>query len=180
MATAIHTNATTNTIPTPTIGTVSTAATPKPAMMTIKFFHADAALFDMDGTLTDSISSVKAAWSRVAQQLNMDKDYVIGATHGKRPIDNLRRLKPHLQELHNDDMDPHVQEFEESDLLMRTIHMGPDPAVTRLSPHQQGATRFPPLLIRHPVDTRLVRTFVEVIFDCGQSNEETLVWNEAG
>ncbi|KAK1224808.1 hypothetical protein PQX77_012273 [Marasmius sp. AFHP31] len=82
MTTAIHTTATTN----PTVGTVATS---KPATTT-KTFHADAVLFDMDGTSTDSIPAVEAAWGRVAHELNMDKDYVIAATHRKRAIDNLQ------------------------------------------------------------------------------------------
>ncbi|KAJ8079965.1 hypothetical protein PM082_016791 [Marasmius tenuissimus] len=125
MTTAIHSTATTNAVPT-------TTAVSKPATTT-KTFHADAVLFDMDGTLTDSISAVEAAWGRVAQQLNMDKDYVIAATHGKRAIDNLRQLKPHLQELHNDDMDPHVQEFEESILFFADAYNSHGPGSRRNS-----------------------------------------------
>ncbi|KAK1219690.1 hypothetical protein PQX77_017585 [Marasmius sp. AFHP31] len=93
----------------------------------------------MDGRLTDSIPAVGAAWDRVAQELNMDKDYVIA--HGKRAIDNLRQLKPHLQELHNDDMFKNLESrFWSSPML--TILMDRDPKGTRLSLHHQGATRF--------------------------------------
>ncbi|KAK1221224.1 hypothetical protein PQX77_015983 [Marasmius sp. AFHP31] len=52
----------------------------------------------------------------------MDKDDVIAATHGKHAIDNLRQLKPHLQELHNDDMDPHVQAYKESILFFANAY----------------------------------------------------------
>ncbi|KAK1231253.1 hypothetical protein PQX77_005637 [Marasmius sp. AFHP31] len=131
MTTAIHTTTTTS----------PTAATSKPVTTTTKTFHADAVLFDMDDTLTNSTSAVEAAWGRVAQELNMDRDYVIAATHGKRAIDNLRQLKPHLQELHNDDMFKNLESrFWSSPML--TILMDRDPEGTRLSLHDQGATRF--------------------------------------
>lgn len=60
-------------------------------------FKAEGVLFDMDGTLTDSIAAVEAAWSRVADDLNLDAETVIAATHGKRAIDNLKDLKPWLE-----------------------------------------------------------------------------------
>jgi len=49
-----------------------------------------------DGTLTDSIAAVEAAWTRVAREIGADPAFVIAATHGKRAIDNLARFKPHL------------------------------------------------------------------------------------
>lgn len=50
-----------------------------------------------DGTLTDSIAAVEAAWTRVAREIGADPAFVIAATHGKRAIDNLARFKPHLR-----------------------------------------------------------------------------------
>ncbi|GAA5982603.1 hypothetical protein JCM5350_002116 [Sporobolomyces pararoseus] len=75
-------------------------------------FDVEGILFDMDGTLVDSITAVEAAWSSVAQELGMPADEVIAATHGRRAIDNLRDLKPKLRRLTNEQMDEHVQEFE--------------------------------------------------------------------
>lgn len=69
-------------------------------------------LFDMDGTLVDSIAAVEAAWTSVANELGQPADEVIAATHGRRAIDNLRDLKPKLRRLTNDQMEPHVEEFE--------------------------------------------------------------------
>ncbi|TFL04852.1 HAD-like protein [Pterulicium gracile] len=74
-------------------------------------FHADAVLFDMDGTLTDSIQAVEAAWGKVAKDIGQDPKYVIAATHGKRAIDNLSQFKPHIKA---HEMDDEVQNFEES------------------------------------------------------------------
>ncbi|ETW85833.1 hypothetical protein HETIRDRAFT_16177, partial [Heterobasidion irregulare TC 32-1] len=71
----------------------------------------DAVLFDMDGTLTDSIAAVEAAWGKVAQDIGQDPSHVIASTHGKRAIDNLAQFKPHLKA---HEMDDAVTEFEET------------------------------------------------------------------
>ncbi|KAH8112711.1 HAD-like protein [Phellopilus nigrolimitatus] len=60
-------------------------------------FRADAVLFDMDGTLTDSIAAVEAAWGAVAVDLGLDPETVIAATHGKRAIDNLAFYCPEIK-----------------------------------------------------------------------------------
>jgi len=74
-------------------------------------FVADAVLFDMDGTLTDSIAAVEAAWGKVAKDIGQDPEHVIAATHGKRAVDNLAQFKPHIKE---HEMDDEVQAFEET------------------------------------------------------------------
>ncbi|SGY66659.1 BQ5605_C004g02694 [Microbotryum silenes-dioicae] len=75
-------------------------------------FYVEGILFDMDGTLVDSIAAVESAWSSVAEELGKPADEVIAATHGRRAIDNLRDLKPQLRRLTNEQMEPHVEEFE--------------------------------------------------------------------
>ncbi|KAG5636490.1 hypothetical protein H0H81_007824 [Sphagnurus paluster] len=77
-------------------------------------FYADAVLFDMDGTLTDSISAVEAAWGKVAVDIGQDPAHVIAATHGKRAIDNLAQFCPELQA---HEMDDAVEQFEETILF---------------------------------------------------------------
>ncbi|KAH8106685.1 HAD-like protein [Phellopilus nigrolimitatus] len=74
-------------------------------------FHADAVLFDMDGTLTDSIAAVEAAWGAVAADLGLDPETVIAATHGKRAVDNLAFYRP---EIKAHEMDAAVEAFEQS------------------------------------------------------------------
>ncbi|KAH8112573.1 HAD-like protein [Phellopilus nigrolimitatus] len=74
-------------------------------------FHADAVLFDMDGTLTDSIAAVEAAWGAVAVDLGLDPETVIAATYGKRAIDNLAFYRP---EIKAHEMDAAVEAFEQS------------------------------------------------------------------
>ena len=63
-----------------------------------------------DGTLTDSIAAVEAAWGKVAKDIGQDPAFVIAATHG-RAIDNLAQFKPHIK-VH--EMEAEVQAFEES------------------------------------------------------------------
>ncbi|KAF8904813.1 HAD-like domain-containing protein [Mucidula mucida] len=80
-------------------------------MSSSQTFYADAVLFDMDGTLTDSIQAVEAAWGKVAKDIGQDPHHVIAATHGKRAVDNLAEFKPHIKE---HEMDDEVTKFEES------------------------------------------------------------------
>lgn len=82
--------------------------------LNVQTFYADAVLFDMDGTLTDSIAAVEAAWGKVAKDIGQDPAYVIAATHGKRAVDNLAQFKPHIKA---HEMDDEVQNFEESILF---------------------------------------------------------------
>ena len=78
-------------------------------------FNVDGVLFDMvshsvprvapsdvnqDGTLTDSIAAVEAAWGAKADELGLDADEVIAATHGRRASDNLQDLIPTLKKEH--------------------------------------------------------------------------------
>ncbi|KAF9017714.1 HAD-like protein [Hymenopellis radicata] len=92
--------------------------------MSSQTFYADAVLFDMDGTLTDSISAVEAAWGKVAQDIGEDPERVIAATHGKRAIDNLAEFKP---EIKAHEMDAAVTQFEETILYFADAynHHGP-------------------------------------------------------
>lgn len=79
--------------------------------MSTQTFFADAVLFDMDGTLTDSIEAVEAAWGKVAEDIGQDRQHVIAATHGKRAVDNLAQFRPEIKQ---HQMDGEVQNFEES------------------------------------------------------------------
>ncbi|KAI0302452.1 HAD-like domain-containing protein [Multifurca ochricompacta] len=103
--------------------TAPTPTSPKPNVhgriyRTTTFF-ADAALFDMDGTLTDSIAAVEAAWSKVAREIGEDPAFVIAATHGKRAIDNLARFRPHLRA---HELSAAVDDFERSILFYADAH----------------------------------------------------------
>ena len=119
-------------------------------------FFADAVLFDMvclfprtylvlfftdwpisqDGTLTDSIAAVEAAWGKVAKDLGEDPAYVIAATHGKRAVDNLAQFKPHIKA---HEMDAEVQAFEESILFFADAYAKHGPGSREVSPLSSGA-----------------------------------------
>ncbi|TBU31828.1 HAD-like protein [Dichomitus squalens] len=99
-------------------------------------FYADAVLFDMDGTLTDSIAAVEAAWGKVAKDIGQDPAYVIAATHGKRAVDNLAQFKPHIKE---HEMDSEVQAFEESILFFADAYNRHGPGSQPGTPLSSGA-----------------------------------------
>ncbi|KDR83232.1 hypothetical protein GALMADRAFT_875573 [Galerina marginata CBS 339.88] len=86
---------------------------------TTQTFYADAVLFDMDGTMTDSIAAVEAAWEKVANDIGQDPKYVIAATHGKRAVDNLSQFKPSLKD---HEIEREVERFEESILYFADAH----------------------------------------------------------
>lgn len=94
-------------------------------------FTVDAVLFDMDGTLTDSIAAVEAAWGKVATDLGLDPAYVIAATHGKRAIDNLAHFRP---EIKDHEMDAEVAKFEQTILDFADAYTKSKEASRRESP----------------------------------------------
>ncbi|KII88401.1 hypothetical protein PLICRDRAFT_54239 [Plicaturopsis crispa FD-325 SS-3] len=102
-------------------------------MSSITKFQVDAVLFDMDGTLTDSISAVEAAWGKVAADIGQDPAFVIAATHGKRAIDNLKQFKPHIRA---HEMEAEVEAFEQSILFYAD-------AFHRYNPRSQGTLPIP-------------------------------------
>ena len=57
-------------------------------------FSCQAILFDLDGTLIDSIAAVDRAWSRWAKRHGLDPAVVVPQIHGRRAVDSLRLLSP--------------------------------------------------------------------------------------
>ncbi len=57
-------------------------------------FQCKAILFDLDGTLVDSIAAVDRAWAKWALRHNLDPSVVVPQIHGRRAIDSLRLLAP--------------------------------------------------------------------------------------
>lgn len=49
-------------------------------------------LFDLDGTLVDSLPVVERAWCRWADRFGIDHDEVLGFIHGKQAITSLRHF----------------------------------------------------------------------------------------
>lgn len=53
-------------------------------------------LFDLDGVLVDSTAAVARVWHRWAQDHGLSAEQVIREAHGRRSIDSIRALVPHL------------------------------------------------------------------------------------
>jgi len=59
-------------------------------------FSCDVVLFDLDGVLVDSAQVVERTWRRWAASHGLDPADVIRAAHGRRTIETVRLLAPHL------------------------------------------------------------------------------------
>ena len=55
-----------------------------------------AVLFDMDGTLIDSNAAVVRQWKRWAQRQSLSLDEVLQISHGRRTLETMQALAPHL------------------------------------------------------------------------------------
>ena len=58
--------------------------------------HARALLFDLDGVLADSTASVESHWRRWARAHALDPEALLRVVHGRRAIDTIREVTPHL------------------------------------------------------------------------------------
>lgn len=59
-------------------------------------FSCDAILFDMDGTLVDSTAVVVRQWRRWATLHHLNLDEILAFAYGRRTIDTMRQVAPHL------------------------------------------------------------------------------------
>jgi len=59
-------------------------------------FRCQALLFDLDGVLVDSRSVIERILRRWAQRHQMDAEAILSVAHGRRTIDTVRELAPHL------------------------------------------------------------------------------------
>lgn len=60
-------------------------------------FYCSAILFDLDGVLVDSTHSVARQWRLWASENNIDPEKVLEIAHGRRTIEVLQLLTPHLE-----------------------------------------------------------------------------------
>lgn len=59
-------------------------------------FTAKALLFDMDGVLIDSAPAVERVWRKWALEHRIDPDAVVEQAHGRRSIETIRAVAPHM------------------------------------------------------------------------------------
>lgn len=57
-------------------------------------FHAEALLFDMDGTLVDSTAAVETAWRSACERWGIDAEAVLAVTHGVPARDTIAKFWP--------------------------------------------------------------------------------------
>jgi sugar-phosphatase len=56
----------------------------------------DALLFDLDGILVDSAACIEESWRYWATKHRLDANVILGESHGRRALDTIRRVAPHL------------------------------------------------------------------------------------
>lgn len=61
-----------------------------------RVFHCAAILFDLDGVLVDSTASVARQWALWAAEHNVPPDEAVRVAHGRRTLETIRLLAPHL------------------------------------------------------------------------------------
>ena len=61
-----------------------------------ELFSCSAALFDLDGTLVDSTRVVEGMWAQWAAKRGVDLGRILAVSHGRRTIETMRELAPHL------------------------------------------------------------------------------------
>jgi sugar-phosphatase len=59
-------------------------------------FQGAAVLFDMDGTLIDSMAHDERLWTRWAERHGLDPESILTVSHGRRTIETIREVAPHL------------------------------------------------------------------------------------
>jgi haloacid dehalogenase superfamily, subfamily IA, variant 3 with third motif having DD or ED/haloacid dehalogenase superfamily, subfamily IA, variant 1 with third motif having Dx(3-4)D or Dx(3-4)E len=64
-----------------------------------KGFVCKAILFDLDGVLVNSAECVERTWREWSARHQLDADEVIGVAHGRRTVETVRAVAPHLDAL---------------------------------------------------------------------------------
>ena len=68
-------------------------------MSSASVFVCKAILFDLDGVLVDSAECVERTWRRWSARHGLNADDVIAVAHGRRTIETVRAVAPHLDVL---------------------------------------------------------------------------------
>lgn len=64
--------------------------------MTADTLQCDAILFDLDGVLVDSRECVERTWRNWAAERGLDPELVLREAHGRRTLETIARVAPHL------------------------------------------------------------------------------------
>ncbi len=96
-------------------------------------FECTAILFDLDGVLVDSTAAVGRAWHRWAMKHGLEPATVVHAAHGRRTIETMRALAPHLD---SDDEARTMENEESRDLEGVTAIPGADQLLRSLPARQ--------------------------------------------
>jgi sugar-phosphatase len=96
-------------------------------------FSCDAILFDMDGTLVDSTLCVEGIMGRWALKHGLDRDLIVELSHGRRTIDCVREVVPHL-DVEEEANAIDVEELATKEGLM--VVPGAQRLLSKLKPHQ--------------------------------------------
>ena len=74
----------------------SQARVSPPPDITMPSTSCRALLFDLDGVLVDSTECVTCTWRRWARANGLDPETILAVAHGRRTIDTVRLVAPHL------------------------------------------------------------------------------------
>ena len=74
-------------------------AHPATDVSSAKGFVCKAILFDLDGVLVNSAECVERTWREWSARHQLDADEVIGVAHGRRTVETVRAVAPHLDAL---------------------------------------------------------------------------------
>lgn len=74
-----------------------------------------AALFDLDGTLIDSLAAVERSWTLMAQRNGLDPDHVLKVIHGRPARESLVALLPNKDEAYIDSEMSWLENLEATD-----------------------------------------------------------------
>ena len=98
-------------------------------------FECTAILFDLDGVLVDSTAAVGRAWSRWALKHGLEPAAVVHAAHGRRTVETMRALAPHLD---NADEARNMENEEARDMTGVSAVPGADQLLRNLPDGQWG------------------------------------------
>ncbi len=73
----------------------STEPNPREELLSL-LFDSRAVLSDLDGVLVDSGAAIEKTWRRFAELHGLDPEHVLAESHGRRSVDLIRLVAPHL------------------------------------------------------------------------------------